>query len=189
MKVDIAVVTEMCFHDGQDLEQDLKEDGAGLCTLALSRPPNRLGVSHSCVAIITKKSLGNFKKLNVHNPENYEVLPVVGSVQGITRKVVVIAENIPPNYMVVSKNKSKEIMGLSRYQMRWLIEIITGQKNLNYVQSKIHPGLISEMCRFCEEEDKTFEHLLTECPCFISFRRDILKNVPVIKTNGRQELF
>ena len=39
-----------------------------------------------------------------------------------------------------SKHKSKEILSLSRSQMRRLIEIITGQNNLNYVQSKIYPG-------------------------------------------------
>ena len=50
------------------------------------------------------------------------------------------------------------------------------------MQSKIHPGQISELCRFCEEEDETFEHLLNECPCFTSHRRDILRNIPIIKT-------
>ena len=81
-----------------------------------------------------------------------------------------------------NKNKSKEILKLSRYQMRRLLELITGQNNLNYVQSKIFPGEVSELCRFCEEEDETFEHLLNECPCFITYRRDILLNKPIIKT-------
>ena len=67
------------------------------------------------------------------------------------------------------KNKSKELLKLSRSQMRRLLELITGQNNLNYVQSKKFPGDISELCRFCEEEDKTFEHLLNECPCFNTF--------------------
>ena len=38
------------------------------------------------------------------------------------------------------------------------------------------------MCRFCEEEDETFEHLLNECPFLEMDRRDILKDKPVIKT-------
>ena len=63
-------------------------------------------------------------------------------------------------------NKSKEILHLSRSQMRRLAEIITGQNNLNYVQSKIYPLDVSELCRFCEEENETFEHLINECPCF-----------------------
>ena len=66
--------------------------------------------------------------------------------------------------------------------MRRLLEPITGQNNLNYVQSKIHPGIISELCRFCKEEDETFAHLLNECLCFITARRDILNNIPIINT-------
>ena len=46
----------------------------------------------------------------------------------------------------------------------------------------ISKGAISELCRFCEEEDETFAHLLNECPCFISVRRDILKNISIINT-------
>ena len=78
------------------------------------------------------------------------------------------------------KRKSKEILKLSRSQMRRLLELITGQNNLNYVQSKIYPGVISELCRFCEEEEETFAHLLNECPCFLTARRNILRNMPVI---------
>ena len=85
------------------------------------------------------------------------------------------------------KRKSKEILKLSRSQMRCLIEIITGQNNLNYryVQSKIDPT-ISELCRFCEEEEETFEHLLNECPCFNSNRREILGNKLIIKSLDRK---
>ena len=80
------------------------------------------------------------------------------------------------------KNKSKEILKLSRSQMRRLLELITGQNNLNYVQSKIYPNLISELCRFCEEEEETFAHLINECPCFNTYRREILNKKPIIKT-------
>ena len=66
--------------------------------------------------------------------------------------------------------------------MRRLIELITGQNNLNYVKSKIHPGQISELCRFCEEEDETFAHLINKCLCFNTFRRETLMNIPVINT-------
>ena len=66
--------------------------------------------------------------------------------------------------------------------MRRLIELITGHNNLNYVQSKIDPINVPPLCRFCEEEDETFAHLLNECPCFISYRRDILHNIPIINT-------
>ena len=52
-----------------------------------------------------------------------------------------------------NKNKSKTIFKLSRSQMRRLLELVTGQNNLNYIQSKIFPSIISELCRFCEEEE------------------------------------
>ena len=81
-----------------------------------------------------------------------------------------------------SPAKSKTLLHLSRGQMRKIIEIISGQSNLNYVQHKIDPINVSPLCCFCEEEDETFAHLLNECPCFISFRRDILHNKPIINT-------
>ena len=56
--------------------------------------------------------------------------------------------------------------------MQMWIEIITGQNNLNYVQSKIYP--ISSECRFCEEEEETFYHLLIECPVFNDTRSEIV---------------
>ena len=72
--------------------------------------------------------------------------------------------------------------------MRRLLELITGQNNLNYVQSKIYPDSISELCRFCEEEEETFEHLINECPCFNTYRRDILMNKPIIDWKPKTQL-
>ena len=89
---------------------------------------------------------------------------------GVHRKHVDYLKNILP---FPCKSKSKEILKLSRSQMQRLLELITGQNNLNYVQSKMYPGQVTELCRFCEEEDETFAHILNECPCFITARRDI----------------
>ena len=63
-------------------------------------------------------------------------------------------------------------MKKSRKQTTLWVEIITGQNNLNYIQSKVKD--ISPTCRFCEEDDETFSHLLNECPCFMELRCDIL---------------
>ena len=55
-------------------------------------------------------------------------------------------------------------------------------QTLNYFQSKIYPEDVSELCRFCEEEPETFDHLLNECPCFQQARFNILHNQPIIHT-------
>ena len=67
-------------------------------------------------------------------------------------------------YPAPSKQKTKEVMKLSRKQTSLYVELITGQNNFNYVQSKIKE--ISPEYRFCEEEDETFPHILNECPVF-----------------------
>ena len=48
---------------------------------------------------------------------------------------------------------------------------------------QMNPGQITELYRFCEEDDEIFVHILNECPCFISARRDILNNVSIVNTN------
>ena len=53
---------------------------------------------------------------------------------------------------------------------------------LNYLQSKIYSEDVSVLCRLCEEESETFDHLLNECPCFQQARFDILHNQPIINT-------
>ena len=49
---------------------------------------------------------------------------------------------------------------------------MTGHNNLNYFQTRI--GLWgNRTCRFCEERDETFWHLLIDCPRFRQARLDI----------------
>ena len=54
------------------------------------------------------------------------------------------------------KNKTKKLLKHGRAYMRRLIECTTGHNNLNYLQSKIYPEDVSELCRFCEEEPETY---------------------------------
>ena len=103
LEVDVAVITETWLKDGPQLDQEVRdlEDGAGLCMLTRNRQPNpSTGVAHGGVAIITRKGLGNFKKIDVPNPDNFEVLPVIGNVSGTSRKLILIGIYIPPNYTV-----------------------------------------------------------------------------------------
>ena len=41
-----------------------------------------------------------------------------------------------------------------------------------------------DLCRFCEEEDETFDHLINNCPCFYLDRVDLIQNQPIINLNN-----
>ena len=62
-------------------------------------------------------------------------------------------------------------MKLSRAQLARFVRIISGHNSLFYFRSKI-----DEECRFCREDNETFEHFANTCPRFIQFRRDTLYN-------------
>lgn len=80
-----------------------------------------------------------------------------------------------------SKSKTHIFLHLSHSQICQLIELITGHSNLNYMQSKIDPINIFPLSRFCED-DETFAHLFNKCPCFLTYRCDILQNKLIINT-------
>ena len=94
----------------------------------------------------------------------------LGIFSGNQHRNLSLAASFMANFLKISHLRSSKV------------EIITGQNNLNYVQSKIYPGQISELCRFCKEDYETFAHLLNECPCFLTHRREIIHNKPIIKT-------
>ena len=60
-----------------------------------------------------------------------------------------------------------------------LIKVVTGQNNLSYQTNIIFPNL-TEICRFCEEEEETFIHILNECPVFHKHRLTLLKGFLVV---------
>lgn len=62
---------------------------------------------------------------------------------------------------------------LSRSDLSLLIQIITGQNSLNYLSNKINPNH-TDQCRFCEEDEETFIHLINECPVFHELRQELL---------------
>ena len=76
--------------------------------------------------------------------------------------------------------KAKTILKLNRGQLKTLIELITGQNNLNYMNNKVYGS--EDLCRFCEEEEETFDHIINDCPCFYLDRCDLLQNQPIINT-------
>ena len=68
-------------------------------------------------------------------------------------------------------NRAKKILQLPRLKMKRLVEIITGHNNLSYFQFKVDPD-VSPLCRFCEEQNETFHHYITDCPRLRQFRTD-----------------
>ena len=96
-----AVVTETWLADGQTLEDD-KQDlflGSGISLIHRNRAVQAAnGRVYGGVGVFYREELCKFKELNFPNPHQYEVLPVVGSLRGHTRRVVLIACYIPPNY-------------------------------------------------------------------------------------------
>ena len=55
----------------------------------------------------------------------------------------------------------KVVSRLSRKDMTLFIHAITGHNNLNYMNRIIIPNY-TPLCRFCEEEDESFQHLYEE---------------------------
>ena len=73
-------------------------------------------------------------------------------------------------YPSMDNAKAKQLLNLTRKKSRRLIEAITGQNNLHYVQNKIKKT--EHFCRLCEEEEETFDHFVNGCPCLRQARQD-----------------
>lgn len=71
--------------------------------------------------------------------------------------------------------KAKYVYKLARLELGRFVRIVTGHNNLGFFQTKI--GLANrESCRFCSMGHETITHLMSTCPKFVSFQRDILMN-------------
>ena len=83
-------------------------------------------------------------------------------------------------YPKPDSSRAKTILKLNRGKLKTLIELITGQNNLNYMNNKVFGS--EDLCRFCEEEEETFDHIINNCPCFCLNRYDLLQNQPIVNT-------
>ena len=71
------------------------------------------------------------------------------------------------------RSKARQLLNLSRKKSRRLIEAITGQNNLHYVQNKIKKmDHLDHLRRLREEEEETFDHIVNDCPCQRQARQD-----------------
>ena len=62
-------------------------------------------------------------------------------------------------YPIPDSDKAKNISKLSQGQLKTLIELITGQNNLNYMNNKVYDS--EDLCRFWEKKRKHLIILLT----------------------------
>ena len=76
-------------------------------------------------------------------------------------------------YPNTDRSKAKQLLNLSRKKSRRLSEVITGQNYLHNVQNEIKNT--DNFCRLCEEEEETFDHFVTDCPCLRQGRQDKTK--------------
>ena len=71
---------------------------------------------------------------------------------------------------------SKQILKLSRPDLKLLIEIITGHNNLRTFSTKIQT-LPDTSCRFCHSQPETVLHLMTVCTHFSIERHQLKLNI------------
>ena len=102
LSLTIAIVTETWLANGSRLETDVENllHGQGLAIHYLNRNPSANGVCHGGVAIALRNSLCNGKVYPFHNPEQFEVLPLIVELPSVKEKILVVAAYIPPNYQV-----------------------------------------------------------------------------------------
>ena len=84
-------------------------------------------------------------------------------------------------YPIPSIILHKLVNQLSRSDLSLFIQIITGQNSLNYTTSKINPNH-TDQCRYCEEDEETFIHILNECPVFHELRQELLHGAVIENT-------
>ena len=70
---------------------------------------------------------------------------------------------------------AKVVSRLSRKDITLFIHAITGHNNLNYMNSIIILDY-TPLCRFCEEEDESFQHLYEDCRVFWKERMEIQRD-------------
>ena len=101
MDATFAVVTETWLATGEKLELETESLllGCGINILTRNRPPVN-GLSHGGVAVLAYDKNTKMRELPFTNTENYEVLPIEATLQGVARKIFIIGVYVPPGYNV-----------------------------------------------------------------------------------------
>ena len=100
LEADVGIVTETWLQD-QAVENTVIDAAGehGLDAFLLNRQEVAAnGRQYGGLAILSRSASTKFKKFDIVNPDDFEVLCVAGKVNKIREKVVVIGVYIPPNY-------------------------------------------------------------------------------------------
>ena len=73
----------------------------------------------------------------------------------------------------IDRKKSNTLCNLDRKSLGLMVQILTGHNRLHYHESKVNTMQEDSSCRFCQWEDETSWHLITECLAFWRSRMDI----------------
>ena len=102
LDVTLGIVTETWLANGASLDKDVQDlaRGAGLNMICLNRTTNNRGVAHGGVAVIANNTACTLMKVDLTNPENFEVLVTMSTLPGYSRKLLTVGCYLPPNYPV-----------------------------------------------------------------------------------------
>ena len=111
----IAVVTETWIADG-DSQDSLIQGfslGSGIGMITRNRHKNSRGVAHGGVAVLWRESMGEVRRVKpaTKNDNDYEVLVAATSIKGHSRRIVIIACYLPPNYTRKKGQAALEYVG------------------------------------------------------------------------------
>ena len=123
-EIDLAIVTETWLQTGDRLEQELRDlaDLHAINVLVRNRSGRAgNGRQYGGLAIATKAARSKYKKLEVHNPRDFEVLVAAGTIAKIKGKVICIACYMPPNMRSSDANDNLE----------YLVDLVTEMKRMH----------------------------------------------------------
>ena len=115
----VAVVTETWYKEGGRLEEEKEyiAETAGLEMVTKNRQALENGVAYGGVAVLWKSNAIKFKEIEMKNPDTFEILACVGTVRGHSRKLIVVACYLPPNY---DKKRGAQALSYITDSLIWL---------------------------------------------------------------------
>ena len=167
MEADVSIVTETWLQDSavEGTVIDLAGEH-GLDSFLLNRQAEAAnGRQYGGVAIFSRSSSTKLSRVEIPNPDSFEVLCVAGKVNKLREKAVVIAVYIPPNYPKVRADQCLDYISdvISEAKRRFDSPTITvaGDWNQWDVGKVIadHPDL-AEVCHGPTRENRKIDRFL-----------------------------